>query len=65
MVQYLVNALKFERLSGRKSGMERLGTIFTDAPGMRSREKADAVDSHETTKTWREDMQERLGGWWW
>jgi hypothetical protein len=65
MVQYLASVLRFDRLSGRKSGIERLGTVFDAAPGVGSREKADGVDSHESTKTWQEDMKERLGGWWW
>jgi hypothetical protein len=65
MVQYLENVLKYDRVSGWKSGLERLRMFFDAAPGVQSKKKADAVHSDEKTKTWEEDMKERLGGWWW
>ncbi len=65
MVQYLENVLKFNRVSGRKSGLERLRMFFNAAPGVHSKEKADGVDCDEKTNSWEEDMKEKLGGWWW
>jgi len=65
MVQYLQNVLKYGRVSRRKSGLERLKMVFDAAPDIRSREKADGVDCQERTKTWEEDMKEKLGGFWW
>ncbi len=66
MAQYLENALKYDRVSGWKSGLERLRMFFDAAPGVHSKEKADGVDcSNESTKTCEENMKEKLGGWWW
>jgi hypothetical protein len=65
MAQYLENALKYNRVSGWKSGLERLRMFFDATPGAHSKEKADGVDRNEDTKTWQEDMKEKLGGWWW
>ena len=65
MVQYLENALKYDRVSGWKSGLERLRMFFDAAPGVHSKEKADGMDCDENTKTWQADMKEKLGGWWW
>jgi hypothetical protein len=39
--------------------------FFGAAPGMQSRKKVDTVECDEKTKTWEEDMKEKLGGWWW
>jgi len=39
--------------------------VFDAAPDIRSREKDDGVDCQERTKTWEEDMKEKLGGFWW
>ncbi len=65
MVQYVENALKYNRVSGWKSGLERLRMFFDAAPSVRSKEKAERVDCNEDAKTWQEDMKEKLGGWWW
>lgn len=65
MVQYLENALKYDRVSRWKSGLERLRMFFDAAPGAHSKEKVDGVDCNEDTKTWQADMKEKLGGWWW
>ena len=65
MAQYVENVLKYDRVSGRKSGLERLRMFFDAAPGVQSRKKVDEVDCDEKTKTWEEDMKEKLGGWWW
>lgn len=65
MAQYLENTLKYEHVSKRKSGLERLRMLFETAPGAHSKEKADGVDCDESTKTSETDMKERLGGWWW
>ncbi|MCJ7782303.1 MAG: hypothetical protein MUP41_00090 [Desulfobacterales bacterium] len=65
MVQYLENALKYDRVSRWKSWLERLRMFFDAEPGVHSKEKADRVDCNEDTKTWQADMKERLGGSWW
>jgi hypothetical protein len=65
MVQYLENTLKYNRVSGWKSGLERLRMFFNATPGVYSEEKADGVDCIENTKTSEGGMKERLGGWWW
>jgi len=65
MVQYLANVLKYDRISGRKSGLERLRMFFNASPGVHSEEKAGGMDCDEKTKSWEEDMKEKLGGWWW
>ena len=65
MAQYLENVLKYERVSGRKFGLERLRMFFDAAPGVPSKKNAEGLDSDEKTKTWQEDMKERVGGWWW
>jgi hypothetical protein len=39
--------------------------FFGAAPGVYSKEKVDAVDCSEDTKTCEADMKEKLGGWWW
>ncbi len=63
MAQHVENVLKYDL--GRKSGLERLRMFFDAAPGVQSRKKVDEVDCGEKTKTWEEDMKEKLGGWWW
>jgi hypothetical protein len=63
MVQYLENVLRYNRVSGWKSGLERVRMFFDATPSAYSKEKADGVDCNEDTKTWREDMEEKLGGW--
>ena len=65
MAQYVENVLKYDRVSARKSGLERLRTFFDAAPGVQSRKQVDEAHSDEKTKTWQEDMKEKLGGWWW
>lgn len=65
MAQYAKNVLKYERVSERQSGLERLRMFFEAAPRVQSRKKVDEVDSGEKPKTWEEDMKEKLGGWWW
>jgi hypothetical protein len=65
MAQYVENVLKYDRVSGRKSGLGRLKMFFDAAPGVQSGKKVDEADCNEKTKTWEEDMKERLGGWWW
>lgn len=65
MVQYLENALKVNRVSGWKSGLERLRMFFVATPGVYSKEKADGMDCHEDTERSEGDMKEKLGGWWW
>jgi hypothetical protein len=65
MVQYLENALKYDHVSRWKSGLERLRMFFDAAPSVHSEKKADELDCEEKTKTWQEDMKERLGGWQW
>ncbi len=65
MVQHLENVLKYDRVSGWKTGLERLRMFLDAAPGVDSREKADGVDCSESPKTFETDMKERLGGWWW
>jgi len=65
MVQYLENALKYDRVSGWKSGLERLRMFFDAAPGVSPKEKINEVDCSEDTKTCEADMKEKLGGWWW
>ena len=62
MAQYIENVLKYDHVSGRKSGLERLRMFFNGAPGVHSKEKADTVDCSEDTKTWQADMKEKLGG---
>ncbi len=61
MAQYVENVLKSERISGRKSGLERLRMFFGIVPGVQSGEKVD----DEKTKTWEDEMKEKLGGCWW
>jgi len=65
MTQYIENVLKYDHVSGRKSGLERLRMFFNGAPGVHSKEKTDGVDCDEKTNSWEEDMKEKLGGWWW
>jgi hypothetical protein len=65
MAQYVENVLKCDRVSARKSGLERLRMFFDAAPGVQSRNRVDAADGDEKAKTWEEDMKEKLGGWWW
>lgn len=65
MAQYLENALKYRRVSGWKSGLERLRMFFDATAGVYSKEQADGVDGNEDTKTCGTDMKEKLGGWWW
>jgi hypothetical protein len=65
MVQYLGNVLKYDRLFGRKSGLERLRMFLNAAPPVHSNEKADGAGCDEKTKSWDEDMKEKVGGWWW
>ena len=62
MAQYLENALKYDRVSGWKRGLERLRMFFDATPGVHSKEKADTADCSEDTKTWQADMKEKLGG---
>ena len=62
-MQYLGNVLKYSRVSGRKSGLERLRMVFSATPDVQSRKNADGVDCDEKAKTWEEDMKERVGGW--
>jgi hypothetical protein len=63
MAQYAENVLKYDRVSARKSGLERLRMFFDAAPGVESRSKVDEADEAEKTRD--EDMKEKLGGWWW
>jgi hypothetical protein len=65
MAQYVENVLKYDRVSAPKSGLKRLRMFFDAAPGVASRKKGDKADCGEQTKTWEEDMKEKLGGWWW
>jgi len=65
MLHYVDNVLRYDRVSRRKSGLERLRMFFYAAPGVQSRKKVDGVECDEKTKTWEEDMKEKLGGWWW
>jgi hypothetical protein len=65
MAQYLENALKYDRVSRRKSGLERLRMFFDAAPAVYSKEKADEVDCDQGAKMGDVDMKEKLGGWWW
>jgi hypothetical protein len=65
MVQYLENALKCDRVSRWKSGLERLRMFFDAAPSVHSEKKADELDCGEKTKPWEETMKEKLGGCWW
>ncbi len=62
MLHYVDNVLRYDRVSTRKSGLERFRMLFDAAPGVQSTNKD---DGDEKTKTWQEDMKERLGGWWW
>jgi len=65
MVQYLENALNYNRVSRWKSGLERLRMFFDAKAGVYSKEKAGGVDCNEDRKTPNGDMKETLGGWWW
>jgi hypothetical protein len=65
MGQYSENALRYDRASAWKSGLERLRMFFGAAPGVRAKEKTERVDCNEDTKTWQEDMKEKVGGCWW
>ncbi len=65
MAQSLENVLKYDHVSGHKSGLRKLRMFFLSAPGAHSREKADVVDGDEKTNAWREEMKEKLGGYWW
>jgi hypothetical protein len=65
MAQYVENVLKYDRVSRRKSGLGRLRMFFDAAPGVQSRKKVDEGDCDGKTKTWEDDMKEKLGGWWW
>jgi len=65
MAQYLENAIKYDRVSGRKSGLERLRMFFYPAPAEYSKEKPDGMDCDQQAKTGDVDMKEKLGGWWW
>jgi hypothetical protein len=65
MTQYVGNVLKYDRVSGRKSGLRRLKMLFDAAPGVQSGKNVDEADCNEKTKTWEEDMKEKIGGWWW
>jgi len=64
MVQYVENALKYNRVFRWKSGLERLRTFFDAALGVQSREKADEVDLDEMRERCQEAMDRKLRGWW-
>ncbi len=65
MAQCLENVLKYDRASGRKSGLEKLRAFFAAAAGVHPKERDAADCSSEETKPWEEDMKEKLGGYWW
>ncbi len=65
MAQSLGNVLNYDRVSGRKSGLETLRMFFNAALGLHSKEKAGVAGCDEETGKWEEDMKDKLGGWWW
>ena len=65
MAQYLENAIKLDRASGKKSGLERLRMFFDAAPAAHSKERTDEAEGDQQAKTGDVDMKEKLGGWWW
>ena len=65
MGQYLENALKYDLVSGWRSGLGRLKMLFDAAAVAPSKEGVNEVDCDQEAKTRDADMKEKLGGWWW